>query len=115
MPIRGDVVWPFQWFYRPKEEPLPVVQIREGLQVESARIPDILHELSDRQYAVVREILIEAKFKAESMLRDDKILSDHGRLAYYTGWIAYADYCLASMEELRQGQAPAKDLPEEYP
>jgi hypothetical protein len=117
MPIKGDKLYPFRWFYRPEAEPVaaPVVRILEGPAVDIERIPDILYELSERQFAVIREILIEAKFKAEAMLRDEKTISDHGRLAYYSGWVAYADYTLASMEELRAKRTPQKDVPEEYP
>ena len=75
--------------------------------MEPESIPSVLRELNDRQFSAVREVLIEAKFKAEAQLRDEKVVSDHGRLSYYAGWSAYADYVLANLEELRR---QAKEL-----
>ena len=61
-----------------------------------------LLEGDDRQWQAVREMLIEAKFKAESMLRDEKVMEHHGKLAFYSGWVAYADYVLAGLERARE-------------
>jgi hypothetical protein len=106
MPIKpGSTVYNFRNWFRPVETPFPGVQpvrILEGPQIEPEEIPSVLRELNDRQFSAVREVLIEAKYKAEAQLRDEKVVSDHGRLAYYTGWSKYADYVLASLEELRE-------------
>lgn len=103
MPIKGKVLYPFRWFYRPTID-LTVVPVRiaEGPPIESEDIPGVLREINDRQFGAVKEVLIEAKLRSESLLRDEKIMSDHGRLAYYSGWVAYADYILANLEELRE-------------
>jgi len=92
--------------FRPVETFPPVIKIREGESLSPEAIPSILREINGRQFNAIREVLLEAKFKAEAMLRDDKIASDHGRLAYYTGWVSYADFVLASMETLRADQSP---------
>jgi hypothetical protein len=106
MPIKaGSPVYPFRNWFRPVEVPdafaQPVVRILEGPLVEPEDIPGVLHELNDRQFSAVREVLIEAKFKAAAQVRDEKVISDYGKLAYYNGWVAYADFVLASLEELR--------------
>jgi hypothetical protein len=106
MPIKaGSTVYNFRNWFRPVEIPPPgvmPVRIVEGPQVEPEEIPSVLRELNDRQFSAVREVLIEAKFKAAAQVRDEKVISDYGKLAYYSGWGAYADYVLASLEELRE-------------
>ena len=104
MPIKdGSTVYSFRNWFRPVENANPpVVHIAEGVAIEPEDIPSVLRELNDRQFSAVREIHIEAKARAESLLRDEKIMSDHGRLAYYSGWVAYSDYVLAQLEALRE-------------
>jgi hypothetical protein len=106
VPIKaGSPVYPFRNWFRPVEVPPLVAQpvrIMEGPLVETEDIPSILRELNDRQFSAIREVLIEAKYKAAAQTRDEKVVSDHGRLAFFTGWVAYADYILASLEELRE-------------
>ena len=52
----------------------PVVRVMEGPPIEPEDIPGVLRELNDRQFSAVREVLIEAKLRSESLLRDDKIV-----------------------------------------
>jgi hypothetical protein len=105
MPIRGNILYNFKWYFRPIS--VPIVQLVETAEVEPNQISGLLAEINDRQWAALEAVLLEAKFKAESMLRDERIMNQHGQLAYYQGWIQYADYVIASLEGLRSGQAPA--------
>jgi len=115
MPIKGNILYPFKWFFRPASA--PVVQLIESIDVEASQIPGLLQEINPRQWAAVEQVLMEAKFKAEAQLRDDRLMGNHGALAYYQGWVNYADYILASLEGLRSGQvppasaAPTQELP----
>jgi hypothetical protein len=104
MPISGKVVFPLKWWFRPRTElaAVPILRVGEGPPIDPEDLSSILHELNDRQYAAVREILLEARMKAESVLNDEKVVSDFGRLAYYNGWKAYADHVLASFEGIRE-------------
>jgi len=110
MPISGKVVYPFRNWFRPQSPPGPqVVRLREGPEIALEDIGSILLEINDRQWQAVREMLLEAKFKAESLLRDEKIAESHGKLAFYSGWVAYSDYILASLEKSRE-EARASEL-----
>ena len=115
MPIKaGSTVYSFQNWFRPSTTHEPVVQpvrIVEGPPIETEDIPSILCELNDRQFGAVREVLIEAKLRSESLIRDEKVVSDHGRLAYYAGWVAYADYILANLEALREKGKEIENFP----
>jgi hypothetical protein len=106
MPITGDVLYPFKWYYRPETgtQTVPVVQVFEDReQVEFEEISGILQEIDNRHWAVVRQLLIEAKLKAESQLRSDEIISNPQLSAHYQGWVNYADYVLGNFEGLRAG------------
>jgi hypothetical protein len=72
---------------------------------------DVLRELNPRQWQATSQLLIEAKYKAESMLRDPAVIANPSQLAYYTGWLTYADFVLSSFETLRAGDAGSR--PEE--
>lgn len=76
---------------------------------DTEQLTDTFRELSTRQYEAFKQLLIEAKFKSEAMLRDDAVASDPGRLAYYAGWISYADYVLASFETYREATSPIEE------
>jgi len=104
VPIRpGSETYGFRWWFRPKPPVnAQVVRIAEGPQIDPEKIGSILIEINDRQWQAVREMLIEAKFKAESMLRDEKVMEHHGKLAFYSGWVAYSDYVLANLERARE-------------
>lgn len=103
------------WVIPPGESsgyPLPgtrtvtrVVQDVRDIQDED-QIRDTIRELSTRQYEAFKQLLIEAKFKSEAMLRDENVASDPGKLAYYAGWVAYADYVLSSFELFRVPETP---------
>lgn len=82
-----------------------VVENVRDLQDEE-QLQNTIRELSTRQYEAFKQLLIEAKFKSEAMLRDENVASDPGKLAYYAGWVAYADYVLSSFESFREASAP---------
>ena len=97
----------FRWFFTPEANPfgspyqVPVVRLLETPELEPEQVPEILREINDRQFGCVLQVLLEAKFKAESMLRDDSVMNSHGRMAFYQGWVAYADYVIGSLAGLR--------------
>jgi hypothetical protein len=81
----------------------PIVRIVErSEEIASEQIPSVLREINDRQWQCVTQILVEAKLKAETMLRNDTIFAEPGRVAFYTGWLAYSDYVLSELERLRE-------------
>lgn len=108
--IKGNVVTPFKWFFRP-ETPgaVPVVQIVDTVEPElnSEQLSSILAEIDSRHWQAIRAILIEAKLKAEANLRNDEIIKSPQLAAYYQGWVSYSDYVLANFEGLRSGQLDA--------
>jgi hypothetical protein len=86
--------------------PKPAVPIVRVVELEAPTIspdllPDLLREINDRQFGAVLEVLIEAKFKAEAMLRNDSVFDSLARSTYYQGWVAYADYVIGSLSRLR--------------
>jgi hypothetical protein len=95
--------YPFKWHFRP--ETIPVVQVGEvGEEYDFDQLSGILAEIDTRHWSAIRQILIEAKYKAEQQLRNDAVIKD-GRLStYYQGWVNYADYVLANFEGLRAGE-----------
>jgi len=104
----GAPAFPFKWYYRPDivryQDPVPVVQIAEPIEpVPFEAIPGILQEITDRHWSVVRQLLIEAKLKAEAQLRSDEVIANPQLCATYVGWVNYADYILGNMEGLRAG------------
>jgi len=84
---------------------VPIVRILEVAEYPLELIPQILREINDRQWGCVLQLLVEAKIKAESMLRNDSVFDSPGKVAFYSGWIAYSDYVLSSLETLRSQQA----------
>jgi hypothetical protein len=100
--IKGKCFWPFKWYFRP--ESTPVVQVGDvGEEFPFEKLSELLQEIDDRHWGVVRQLLIEAKIKGESMLRSDQVISNPGMLAYWSGCVNYADYVLANFEGLRSG------------
>lgn len=85
-----------------------VVESPKDIQDEE-QLTDTFRDLSERQYNAMKQLLLEGKFKSEAMLRDENVASDPGKLAYYTGWVAYADYVISSFESFR---APSEPLSE---
>ena len=81
---------------------MPVVRILEAPELEPEVLPSVLREINERQWAAINQVLIEAKYKAESMLRNDSIFESFGKVSYYQGWVAYADYLISSLETLRE-------------
>ena len=107
--IKGEKYWKFKWHFRPSStpsnsEPVPVVQVVEAPDIEFEQLAGILSEVDNRHWGAIRQVLIEAKLKAESQLRNDEIIKSSQLTAYYNGWVSYADYCLANLEGLRAGQ-----------
>lgn len=103
--ISGNTVYPFRWFFRPETAPVAVaVQIVDaGEEIDFEQLPSVLAEIDGRHWKAVRQILIEAKLKAEAQLRSDEIIKSSQLTTYYQGWVAYADYILANFEGLRAG------------
>ena len=100
--IKGDTIYPFKWYFRP--ESTAVVQVGDvGEEFPFEKLSELLQEIDDRHWSVVRQLLIEAKIKGESMLRSDQVISNPGLLAYWSGCVNYADYVLANFEGLRSG------------
>src|SRR4029077_14844061 len=106
--ISGATCFPFKWFYRP--EAVPVVQVVDSLEELSfEQLPGVLAEIDPRHWGAVRQVLIEAKLKAEAMLRSEEIIKQPQLSAYYQGWVNYADYLLANLEGLRAGETGSAD------
>ena len=99
---------PFKWFFRPESAPVAIaVQILESPEIAFEQLPDVLAEIDGRHWQAIRQILIEAKLKAEAQLRNDEIIKSAQLTTYYQGWVAYADYVLANFEGLRAGDLAA--------
>ena len=81
------------------KEQVELVQLIQELEPE--QVPEVLREINDRQWGAVMQVLIESKYKAEAMLRDDSVMNSHGRMAFFQGWVAYADYVISSLAGLR--------------
>jgi hypothetical protein len=99
----GDPLYPFRFFFRPVTSPVvaPVVRILEESELNPEELSDAIRGMSPRQWAALKQLLLEAKYKSESLLRSEEVASDHGRLAFLTGFGAYADYVIGSFEGLR--------------
>jgi hypothetical protein len=93
--------------------PVPVVRVQEQKELPGQELVDALRDMPPRQWQATLQLLIEAKFKAEAMLRDDKVISNPGQLAYYTGWVTYSDFVVASFEGLRAGDTAGRPEKEE--
>jgi hypothetical protein len=108
MPITGDWTAPFKWFYRPETKspasPIVVVAADPLREVPQAEIPGVLAEIDDRHWSVIRQLLVEAKLRAEMQLRNDEIIKNPALASHYQGWVNYADYVLGSLEGLRSGE-----------
>jgi hypothetical protein len=110
MPIKGNTVQSFRWFYRPESNassPIVIVASDPLGEVPQSEIPGILAEIDDRHWNVVRQLLVEAKLRAEMQLHNDEILKNPALASHYQGWVNYADYVLGSLEALRSGEVPA--------
>ena len=83
---------------------VPVVRILEAPELEPEVLPQVLREINQRQWTAISQVLIEAKYKAESMLRNDSVFDSPGKVSYYQGWVAYADYLIGSLQSLRATQ-----------
>jgi hypothetical protein len=93
--------------------PVPVVRVQEQKELPGQELVNALRDMPPRQWQATLQLLIEAKFKAESMLRDEKVISNPSQLAYYTGWVTYSDFVLASFEGLRAGNTAGRPEQEE--
>jgi hypothetical protein len=91
-----------------------VVRILEAAELEPDVLPGVLREINERQWAALLQVLVEAKYKAESMLRNDAVFDSPGKVSYYQGWVAYADYLLGSLDTLRaqeSARSPQEPMP----
>jgi hypothetical protein len=95
----------------PNGAPVPIVRIFEQKEMPGQELVSVLRELNPRQWQATSQLLIEAKYKAESMLRDPAVIASATQTAYYVGWVTYADFVLSSFETLRAGDAGSR--PEE--
>jgi hypothetical protein len=91
-----------------------VVRVSDSIDFEPEVLPSVLREINPRQWAAITQVLIEAKYKAEAMLRNDALFDSPGKVSYYQGWVAYADYLIGSLEVLRT-QAPLEMISEPEP
>lgn len=118
---KSNALDPYRWFFGPESSPfgsplrVPVIRILDRAEIEPDLIPQILREINDRQFGVIVQILVEAKFKAESMLRNEEVMNQHGKVAFFQGWVAYADYVIGSIEGLRQRTGEAAEKPKPGP
>lgn len=96
---------------------VPVVRIVEveAPTVSPDLLPSLLREINQRQWAAVLEVLLEAKMKAEAVLRNDAVFDSLGRSHFYQGWVAYADYVIGSLVRLREEQTPGQEQPHPGP
>jgi hypothetical protein len=110
--IAGNEVFPFKWYFRP--EAVPVIQIVEDKEeIPFEKLASVLQEINKRQWQAVRQVLIEAKLKAEQVLRQDNVVKDPQQCAYYVGWLNYANYILANAEGLRAGMVTTERIQEQ--
>jgi hypothetical protein len=84
-------------------QPVPIVRVQEQKEMPGSELVSVLRELNPRQWQATSQLLIEAKYKAESMLRDPSVIASATQTAYYVGWVTYADFVLSSFEQLRLG------------
>jgi hypothetical protein len=104
MPISGDTLYPFKWFFRPELVPLVRIAGPGEEDYDFDALHSILSEIDARHWSGIRSLLIEAKQRAELQLRSDAIIKDNRLSAYYQGWVNYADYVLANFEAIRAGE-----------
>jgi len=121
MPIRGKDLYPFRWFFRPEVTPfaspaaVPVVRVVENPEVEPDQVQSLLAEINARQWGALTAVLVEGKFKAEAQLRNEALFSDPGRVAFISGWVAYCDYIIASLQRIRSEPPLREPGPEPGP
>jgi hypothetical protein len=89
----------------PSGQAVPIVRVVEGQEIPGVELVATLKEMNSRQWGAMLQLLIEAKYKAESMLRDPAVIANPSQLAYYSGWAVYADFVISSFEQLRAGDA----------
>ena len=97
-------IYPFRFFFRKEQDQTPqpaFIKVYEQPELDGKSLADAMRDLPPRQWQAILQLLIEAKYKSEALLRDEKVASDHGRLAFLAGFAAYADYVIASFEGLR--------------
>ena len=107
-------IYPFRFFFRKADSPSPpgvFVRVGEYEELDSATLVNRLRDMPLAQWQATKQLLLEAKYKSEALLRDEKVVSDHGRMAFLAGFAAYADYVIASFETLRATPHP-EDFPE---
>jgi hypothetical protein len=104
MPIKGDTLYPFKWFFRPELVPLVRIAVAGEEDYDFDTLYSILSEIDTRHWSGIRQLLIEAKQHAEQQLRNDLVIKDSRLSAYYQGWVNYADYVLANFEAVRKGE-----------
>ena len=102
----AQTIYPFKWYFRPEITPVIVVG-DSGEEYNFDQLPGLLSEIDVRHWRAIRQILIEAKYKAEQQLRNDAVIKDSRLSAYYQGWVNYADYVLSNFEGLRSGEVLA--------
>jgi hypothetical protein len=91
-----------------------VVRVSDSIDFDPEVLPSVLREINSRQWAAIAQVMIEAKYKAEAMLRNDAVFDSPGKVSYYQGWVAYADYLIGSLEVLREPsplETPAEPEP----
>jgi hypothetical protein len=108
MPISGNRVESFKWFYRPESNsaPSPIVVVTSDPlhEVPRSEIPGVLAEIDSRHWSLILQLLLEAKMQAEVSLRNDEVIKSPTLAAHYLGWLAYSDFIISSLESLRNGQ-----------
>jgi hypothetical protein len=82
---------------------VPIVRVQEQKEMPGHELVSALRDMPVRQWQATLQLLVEAKFKSESMLRDPSVIANPTQLAYYTGWCSYSDYVISSFETLRSG------------
>ena len=87
----------------------------ETPELPSEEVPQVLREINDRQWGALFQVLIEAKYKAESMLRNDTVFKEPGQVAFFQGWIVYSDYIISQLEALRSKEVEFHPGPEPGP
>jgi hypothetical protein len=95
----------------PSGQAVPIVRVQEQKEMPGQELVSVLREMNSRQWQATSQLLIEAKYKAESMLRDPTVIANATQTAYYVGWVTYADFVLSSFETLRAGDTEGR--PEE--
>jgi hypothetical protein len=93
--------------------PVPIVRVQEQKELPGQELVDAMRDMPPRQWQATLQLLTEAKYKAESMLRDPAVIASSQQTAYYVGWVTYADFVLSSFETLRAGDAGGRPEGEE--